>query len=54
MYNLAPVGKIFVQVCTTTPCLIRGADKVVEICKKKISEEEKHSFRKQIMLMARS
>ena len=40
MYNLAPVGKYFVQVCTTTPCLIRGADKVVEICKKKISEEE--------------
>ena len=39
MYNLAPVGKYFVQVCTTTPCLIRGADKVVEICKKKISEE---------------
>ena len=40
MYNLAPVGKYFVQVCTTTPCLIRGAGKVVEICKKKISEEE--------------
>ena len=27
MYNLAPVGKHFVQVCTTTPCLLRGADK---------------------------
>jgi len=25
MYNLAPVGKYFVQVCTTSPCLIRGA-----------------------------
>ena len=25
MYNLAPVGKHFIQVCTTTPCLLRGA-----------------------------
>ena len=40
MYNLAPVGKYFVQVCTTSPCLIRGADKIVNICKEKISEEE--------------
>ena len=40
MYNLAPVGKYFVQVCTTTPCLIRGADKIVKICKEKISKEE--------------
>ena len=37
MYNLSPVGKYFIQVCTTTPCLIRGADKLVEACKKKIS-----------------
>ena len=40
MYNLAPVGKHFVQVCTTTPCLIRGADKIVKICKEKISPNE--------------
>ena len=40
MYNLAPVGKYFVQVCTTSPCLIRGADKVVNVCKEKISKEE--------------
>ena len=25
MYNLSPVGNYFVQVCTTTPCMIRGA-----------------------------
>ena len=37
MYNLAPVGRHFVQVCTTTPCLIRGADKIVQLCKEKIS-----------------
>ena len=40
MYNLAPVGKYFVQVCTTSPCLIRGADKLVKVCKKRISENE--------------
>ena len=40
MYNLSPVGKHFVQVCTTTPCMIRGAYKIVEACKEKISENE--------------
>jgi NADH-quinone oxidoreductase E subunit len=40
MYNLAPVGKYFLQICTTSPCLIRGADKVVKICREKISKEE--------------
>jgi NADH-quinone oxidoreductase E subunit len=40
MYNLSPVGKYFVQVCTTSPCLIRGADKLVKACKEKISEKE--------------
>ena len=40
MYNLSPVGKHFVQVCTTTPCLIRGADKIVKLCKEKISSNE--------------
>ncbi len=36
----ALVGKFFVQVCTTTPCMIRGANKLVEACKEKISEHE--------------
>ena len=40
MYNLAPVGKNFIQVCTTTPCMLRGAYKIVEACKEKISENE--------------
>ena len=40
MYNLSPVGKYFIQVCTTTPCLIRGADKIVKLCKEKISQNE--------------
>ena len=40
MYNLSPVGNYFVQVCTTTPCMIRGANKLVEACREKISENE--------------
>ena len=40
MYNLSPVGKYFIQVCTTTPCMIRGANMLVEACKEKISKNE--------------
>tara|TARA_Y100000741_G_scaffold217155_1_gene165515 strand:+ start:31 stop:639 length:609 start_codon:yes stop_codon:yes gene_type:complete len=40
MYNLSPVGEYFFQVCTTTPCMIRGAYKLVDVCKKRISENE--------------
>ena len=40
MYNLSPVGKYFIQVCTTTPCMIRGAYKLVEACKEKISKSQ--------------
>ena len=46
MYNLAPVGKHFIQVCTTTPCLIRGADKIVNLCKEKISPYENEISKK--------
>jgi len=40
MFNLSPVGKYFVQVCTTTPCMIRGAKKIVDVCKKHISKNQ--------------
>ena len=40
MYNLSPVGKYFFQVCTTTPCMIRGAYDLVNVCKKNISEKQ--------------
>ena len=40
MYNLSPVGKYFIQVCTTTPCMIRGAYDLVNVCKERISENE--------------
>lgn len=33
MYNLHPVGKHVIEVCTTTPCWLRGSDDVVKACK---------------------
>jgi NADH-quinone oxidoreductase subunit E len=35
MFNLAPVGRYHVQVCGTTPCMLRGSDDVLEACYKR-------------------
>lgn len=35
MYNLTPVGRYHVQVCGTTPCMLRGSDDVIAACKNK-------------------
>ena len=35
MFNLAPVGRFHVQVCGTTPCMLRGSDDVFQACKDK-------------------
>ena len=39
MYNLSPVGKFHIEVCTTTPCMLRGSDSMVNLCKKKLGLE---------------
>jgi NADH-quinone oxidoreductase E subunit len=39
MYNLKPVGKFLVQVCTTTPCMLRGAEEIMKVCKKYLGVE---------------
>ena len=36
MYNLKPIGKHFVQVCTTTPCWLVGSEGIVDACKKRL------------------
>jgi len=36
MFNLKPVGENFVQICTTTPCWLRGSDDIVHTCKSKL------------------
>ena len=33
MYNLVPVGRFHVQVCATTPCMLRGSDDIMAACK---------------------
>jgi len=35
MYNLKPVGKYHVQVCGTTPCMLRGSDAILSTCEKR-------------------
>lgn len=35
MYNLQPVGRFHVQVCGTTPCMLRGSDEIIAACKKR-------------------
>ena len=39
MYNLEPVGKYMIEICTTTPCWLRGSDAIVEACKNKLGIE---------------
>jgi NADH-quinone oxidoreductase subunit E len=39
MFNLAPVGKFHVQLCTTTPCMLRGSDALKDVCHRRIGEQ---------------
>lgn len=39
MFNLEPVGKHLVQVCTTTPCWLRGSDDLVKVCQTQLGIE---------------
>jgi len=41
MFHLEPVGKHHFQLCGTTPCMLRGAEELKEVCKKRIGP--KHS-----------
>ena len=36
MYNLSPIGKNHVQICTNLPCWLRGSDAIVDSCKRKL------------------
>lgn len=36
MYNLKPVGKHFIEICTTTPCWLVGSDGIVAACRDKL------------------
>lgn len=38
MFNLEPVGRFYVQVCGTTPCMLRGAEDLKALCRTRIGE----------------
>lgn len=38
MFNLSPVGKYHVQLCGTTPCMLRGAEDLKAVCRDRIGE----------------
>ena len=39
MFNLAPVGRFHVQLCGTTPCMLRGSEDLKKVCHRMIGEE---------------
>jgi NADH-quinone oxidoreductase subunit E len=40
MFNLSPVGKFNVQLCGTTPCMLRGSEDLKKVCKRMIGEQD--------------
>jgi len=42
MFHMAPVGRTHVQVCGTTPCMLRGAGDLIDVCKKRMGPHAKH------------
>ncbi len=43
MFNLEPVGRTLIQVCGTTPCALRGAGEVMDVCRSKIGPKNQLS-----------
>src|SRR6202161_295457 len=39
MFNLAPVGRHYVQLCGTTPCMLAGSDDIKAVCRERIGEQ---------------
>ena len=42
MYNLSPVGKFHIEICTTSPCMLRGSDEILSNFEKKLGIETGH------------
>src|SRR4029077_5766536 len=40
MFNLSPVGKFNVQLCGTTPCMLRGSEELKKVCRRIIGEQD--------------
>jgi len=39
MFNLEPVGKYHVQLCGTTPCMLRGSEELKKVCHRRIGDQ---------------
>jgi NADH-quinone oxidoreductase subunit E len=39
MFNLEPVGQFHVQLCGTTPCMLRGSEQLKDVCRRRIGEQ---------------
>lgn len=39
MFNLEPVGQHFIQLCGTTPCMLRGANALKDVLSKRVGEQ---------------
>jgi NADH-quinone oxidoreductase subunit E len=39
MFQLEPVGKFLVQLCGTTPCMLRGSEELKKVCHRRIGEQ---------------
>jgi NADH-quinone oxidoreductase subunit E len=43
MFNLAPVGRFHVQLCGTTPCMLRGSEGLKAVCRRVIGGQDRVS-----------
>jgi len=41
MFNLEPVGKFYVQLCGTTPCMLSGSDDLIKVLERKVGPQRK-------------
>ena len=50
MFNLEPIGRYHVQLCGTTPCMLRGAEDLKKVCHKRIGDQFDVTHGRQILL----
>jgi len=41
MFNLEPVGKYFIQLCGTTPCLLAGSDEIIDVLQRRVGPQRR-------------
>jgi NADH-quinone oxidoreductase subunit E len=41
MFNLEPVGKFYVQLCGTTPCMLSGSDDLIKVLERRVGPQKK-------------